>query len=307
MPDRIPELDSLASEAKEVTMMPAEEVRRRGNRRRTTRRASIAAGTAALAVVAGFGIWQSPLADGLRTPQWANTAVPSPTPSDSPSQTSSPSPAPTQTPTHTPNLPPALVAPTWDNLPTGEMLSDPSVPGSVVELSEYEGPGQAAKGLCDPGEWGNPSSFLVREYGGDVEGAEPFYWAAVLGYDSVAEADAGYAAIHEAAADCGPQLEETGWHDPRIYDLSADLPPIADTDADPVVLSSFSAVALSNDPNAAPGVFNDTLIIQAGERVLWVALSFEGWDHNCVLGQDPDMDQCAMGYSLQDMYDALVK
>lgn len=78
------------------------------------------------------------------------------------------------------------------------------------------------------------------------------------------------------------------------------------TDADPVVLSFFGTVALSADPDNEPGVFSDTLIVQAGERVLWVTLGFEGWDHNCVVWEDPDLPQCAMGAGLQDMYDALV-
>ncbi|HMR48311.1 MAG TPA: hypothetical protein PKE40_04105 [Arachnia sp.] len=306
MPDRIPELDSLAAEAKEVPMMPADEVRRRGTRRRTTRLAGIAAGSLAVVAVAGFGIWQSPLADGLRTPQWADTAVPSPEPTETPTETPPPSPTPTNT--ETPTIPgPTLVPPTWDNLPTGEMLSDPAVPGSVTQLADYEGPGQSAKGLCGPGDWGTPSTFLVREYGADLEDAEPFYWAAVLGYDSAADADAGFAALHEAAAQCGTQLVDAGWNDPRTEDLSGSLPPVENTDADPVVMSFFGSVALSDDPDSDPGVFSDTLIVQAGERVLWVSLGFEGWDHNCVVWEDPDMDQCAMGYSLQDMYDALVK
>ncbi|MEZ5087007.1 MAG: hypothetical protein R2722_12395 [Tessaracoccus sp.] len=308
MPDRIPELDSLAAEAKEVTMMPADEVRRRGNRRRTTRRTAIAAGSLALVAVAGFGIWQSPLADGFRPPDWA--AVPSPEPTESESQVPLPSPSPTRTDAEPPNIPAPnqVVPPTWDNLPTGEMLTEPGAPTPVIVLDEYQGPGQNAKGLCDPGNWGDPSTFLVREYGADFEDAEPYYWAAVLGYDSATDADAGFAAIHDAVANCGPQLEAAGWHDPMIEDLSGDLPPVSDTDADPVVMSFFGGRALSADPNTDPGAFTDTLIVQAGERVLWVTLALEdAWGHPCVIWEDPDLPQCAMGSGLQDMFDALVE
>ena len=86
MPERIPELDRLAAEAKEVDMLPAAEIRRLGNRRRTTRHVAVAGVVAALALVAGLGIWQSPLLEQYRNPQWANTAIPE-TPSPAPTET----------------------------------------------------------------------------------------------------------------------------------------------------------------------------------------------------------------------------
>lgn len=306
MPDRIPELDVLVSVAKEVPMMPADEIRRRGTRRRTARLAGITAGSLALLAVAGFGIWNSPLADGLRSPQWANTAVPSPEPTETPSET--PVPSPTPTPTQTPTIPdPGPVAPTWDNLPTGAMLTEKGVEPPLAVLAQHEGPGDVPLGACQPTDWGAPATFLVQGYGEASMSWGPYYWAAVLGYDSAADADAGFSALHEAAADCGARLVEAGWRDPRTEDLSGSLPPVENTDADPVLMSFFGTVALPGDPDNDPGIFSDTLIVQAGERVLWVTQSFEGWDHNCVLNEDVDLPQCAMGAGLQDMYDALVK
>lgn len=61
MPDHIPEFDPFMSEAEDVPMLPPSEIRRRGDRRRAIRRTSLATGSLALAVIAGFSFAQSPL------------------------------------------------------------------------------------------------------------------------------------------------------------------------------------------------------------------------------------------------------
>lgn len=94
MPDHIPELDQFLSASEGVPMMPAHEVRRRGNRRRTVRRTGIAAGAMAVLLAAGIGIWQSPLLrsshDGIAVPATPSPSVTEPSESPTPDPTESP-------------------------------------------------------------------------------------------------------------------------------------------------------------------------------------------------------------------------
>lgn len=311
-------------------MMPADEVRRRGNHRRTTRRASIAAGTAALALVAGFAVWQSPLADGFRTPQWANTAVPSPTPTDSPSPSpspttsSSPTPTSSSTPdtnpsptssskpstTQQPNLPPAPVAPTVDNLPTSDMLDQPGAdPLTAVDQDEIPPDTPAELDVCNTGDYGLPDTFLSRWFTyGDPTDLIHVPAASVLGYASADQAKEGFDEIRDAAAGCGTRLEELGWSDPRINDVTSEVPfyPVW-AGTDDTEMAYFTMMALPQDPDNEAGFFVDTVVVRAGERVLWVSHSFEGWDNECSLVPDSDIDQCPMSAGLQDMVEHLVK
>lgn len=111
MPDHIPEFDPFMSEAEDVPMLPPSEIRRRGDRRRAIRRTSLATGSLALAVIAGFSFAQSPLMTmGPKLPNIAQPATPtpsaspseSPSPEESESPTPDPSPSPTAEPTPTP-------------------------------------------------------------------------------------------------------------------------------------------------------------------------------------------------------------
>ena len=306
MPDRIPELDRLAAEAKEIPMLPATEIRRMGDRRRTVRRSGIAAVVVVIATALGFGVWASPLMDGTRGPQWANptptpTAVATddatPTADPSPTvvvtETSSPEPAPVETPTtvesptvepteaETPDpevtgggTTPAAEAnqPTWDNVPTLEMMY-PYDPTIAEVSSEYEGMGQAAKGLCDPGEWGDPTTILVREFTA-VDGEVST--AIVLGYESDEAAAAGYALIESAARNC-----PTAMNDPYFASFDA--------------TTSWSAYATSMHPYAEDDDyrwFNETHLVYSGNRVLWQVRNFAGQDHNCGVEPGNEAGQC---------------
>lgn len=278
MPERIPGLDQLADEAKEVTMLPASEIRHRGNRRRTTRR--VAAGTivGALLLTAGVGLWQSPLLDQFRDPQWATTAVP-----------------------ETPE--PTVIPPTWDNAPTAEMLFPDDAPGEIK--AEYEGPGQAAKGLCDPGEYGEPTVHLTREFG--APGDYPAYLdATVFGYDSPEAASRGFALIRDAALNCAePMATRSGLTDPRVADETAELP----FDASAVTAQPTDAAYVRQAgliPDSDDGMWGATLVVQAGERVLWITRTVVGMDDNCVASaDDPDVMQCQEAAALPEALEAL--
>ncbi|NLE97596.1 MAG: hypothetical protein GX596_06370, partial [Propionibacterium sp.] len=145
MPERIPELDRFLTHTEETPMMPASEVRRRGDRRRTVRRSAMGAGALALTVVAGFGLAQTPLFDG-RAPDPDAIPLPAdPTSEPAPTWPQSEEPRPTD---------PAAPAPSWANVPAADELFHAEVPAEV--RAEQEGLPQAALSFCDPGAYGDP-------------------------------------------------------------------------------------------------------------------------------------------------------
>ena len=312
MPERIPQLDQLSARAKEVPMLPPSEIRRLGARRRATRRAVTTVGVAALAVAAGFGLYSSPLLDGLRDePMWATTASPSPEPTRTPSPTPTVTPPvvdPTQTPVGPSSGPtgPATPARTlgWVTVPGVEAFFPPEAldAGKVMgERTELGG----AKGVCDPGEVGSPNAVLVREIGG-VDNTEPFGWASVLQYDSAADATRAFRTIRDAALACEEQMTDAGLTNPRTADYSADVPFDATTvDADPVAMAYLTGSGLI--PDADEGIFSSTLVLQAGDRVLWLAEKVQGMDYNCGPAPDNDAEQCAMPAALAEAARNLLK
>lgn len=294
MSDQIPSFRSFVDDARDVPKLAASEVRRRGDRRRATRRAAVA--TTAIAAVAamGFGVVQlSNLgADGVPAvpaPSESPSASESPTPDSTPSE--SPSPSESSSPSESPQ--PAVTA---DLLPTGEEMGHPQAP-SVV-LDEYEGLGQAAKDICDPGVWGDPTSSVTREYGAG-EDYPPYIHAMLLQYASADDAATGMSELHEGYAACAERLagnEELS--DASFHDVTDQLPvDTAAIPADPtkVTYGTFGALVTGADE----GHFGQVLIAQLGDRVLWVSQDFIGQDDNCSIGHDPDLEQCTIPRSTQ--------
>ena len=307
MPDRIPQLDDLAATAKESPMLSPSEIRRRGDRRRAGRRTVGAVAVLALAV-GGVTVWNSPLLDDARDPQWADqspTTTQSPGPTPSPEQT---------TPVASPDATPPEIEvepPTWASVPTAEMLREDQ-PEALLELrGEYEGPGQAAKGYCDPGAeaWGDPGTFLVREFGHPDDGYETYIWATVLGYPSVELAEEAYAGLRDGVARCPERIGEVGYYpDPVGHDLTDDLPFDPAWAGDRATDHAFLASVGMSPGGETPGLFNDTLIVRAGDRVLWVTGDFIGWDHNCSVAEEPDLaGQCQIPAATREMVEALVR
>lgn len=293
MPERIPELDRLAAEAQEVPMLPASEIRRRGNRRRTTRHVAVGGVVAALALTTGFGIWQSPMLENLRGPQWATTAIPetpSPAPSDDGTPVESPTQPPTQLETEAP-APSTVIPPTWDNAPTPEMFSPPEAPDVIK--NQYESMGQAAKGLCDPGNYGEPTTILTREMGAAPEEYGSYLDAIVFGYATAEEATATFDVLKDAALNCEEAMEtRSNLTDAGVHDATSEVPfDAAVIDAEPTRMAYVTYAGLI--PDSDSGLFGETLLLQAGERLLWVTTTIEGQDFNCSPGSDdPDMMQC---------------
>lgn len=307
MPERIPELDRLAAGAKETPMLPPTEVRRRGDRRRMIRRSSIAAVAVTAITALGVGVWASPLMDGAREPQWANTAVPSPTASASdPTVVASPSVEPTPSTEPSPSVDatlspdptgvaPGVDAPSWANVPTLEDIRWDVPAGPNID--EYEGMGQSAKGLCDPGSYGDPTTVLVRDFAYEEGG---YITAVVLGYPTDEAASAGYDLLTESAATCEDQLAGIPLERPSA-EHNTDLP------FDPAWVSTTPSradhfIAMGALPGQDSGLFNISMMVQAGNRVAWLVEVAEGQDYNCSVRADNEVaGQCRFPEILPDV------
>ncbi len=298
MPERIHELETLAAAAEEAPMLPANEIRRRGDRRRTTRRAGLSVAAVGVIAALGTGVWAaSPVLFEDEQPTWADS--PTPTPTSDPTTSPQPEPTPTDDPDgEAPVLP---EQPTWANVPSLALVY-PYGSSMVEVLGEYEEIGDRQIGLCDPGALGEPTTVLVREFG--IQGELPTY-AIVLGYADEEAASQGYDRIFDAAVGCETQMTEAGWDRTSVAeDTRLPFDPSA-VDATPARASYFFGMAVKEGEDV--GVFNDTMVLQAGERVAWLVTSFEGMDNNCSVLPDDDAMQCSFARSLPDVTELLVQ
>lgn len=291
MPERIPELDRLASAAQEVPVLSASEIRRRGSRRRLTRHVAVGVGACAFALAAGFGTVQ---AFAPSTPDWAN---PSPVPTVS---------APEATPTAAPSGPSVLTglaAPTWENMVTPDLLfTQGEVPGVVKDDSE--GPPAAGSTACASPEVGDPTTVLTRTMGLEGERWPALYHATIYGYPDVARAEAAFDQLKAENLTCRQRLSEQGWTAPSTQDLTDDVvftPPVGAEDAQVAYTLSMGG------PDAASemGLFVETTLIRTGARVLVLTQQFEGMDYNCSVVADPDIAQCAAPAALDAIAERL--
>ncbi|MHA6524381.1 hypothetical protein [Tessaracoccus sp. G1721] len=303
MPEHIPQLDDLAAQAQEVPMLPAHEVRRLGDRRRTTRRAGLAVAAVGAVAALGVGVWAvAPLLRGADNPDWAASPSPTVSPTSSPSASPDPTPSPSPTEAPSPTAPALPMPPTWANVPTAELMYPYGSSPLVAVLSETETMGETAKGLCDRGEWGSPTTTLVRSFG--IEGEQPTY-AIVLGYADEAAASEGYDQIHTAAVECESIMTEAGWD--RVSSAEDTRLPFdgSTVEEEPTRAAYFFGMAVMEGEDL--GVFNDTLVMQAGERVVWLVSTFEGMDNNCSVLANDDAGQCSFAKSMPEVLELLVK
>lgn len=247
-------------------MLPPSEIRRLGNRRRITRRVTTGIAAAALLAVAGFGVYSSPLLDEvLNGPDWANTTSPSPQPT------------------------PRELG--WETVPGVEAFFPPEGLGLGTVLAEQTELG-TGKGTCDPGALGSPNAVRVREVAG-VGFEKPFGWATVLQYDTAAEATVSFEMIRDAALGCSGQAADSGLTDPSFRDYSAQVAFDASTvEAEPVTMAYISGGGLL--PGSDEAIFSDTVVLQAGDRVLWLTESVQGMDFNCGPAPVNDAVQCVL-------------
>ena len=301
MPEPIPQLDLLAAQAKEAPMLSAQEVRRLGDRRRTTRRVGLSVAAVGAVAALGVGVWAAvPLIAPDDGPDWAASPTPTVSPTVSPDPTVTPSPSPTDVPS--PSAPTVPAPPTWANVPTLELMYPYGSSPLVAVLSETETMGETAKGLCDRGEWGSPTTTLVRSFG--IEGEQPTY-AIVLGYADEAAASEGYDQIHTAAVECESIMTEAGWD--RVSSAEDTRLPFdgSTVEEEPTRAAYFFGMAVMEGEDL--GVFNDTLVMQAGERVVWLVSTFEGMDNNCSVLANDDAGQCSFAKSMPEVLELLVK
>ena len=337
--------DAFLEETRAMTPLPASEIRRLGDRRRTRRRTGIAASVAgvtavavtALAIGTGFNRRDTPeIAAPSSVVASASTATPSPTSSapQTPSPTNEASRTTQNTPTVTPSSdpaqtsPPATVSPTatttqatpgstgpaltqgpftvptWVNVPTvAEMFPNAQTP--VKQTGQFEGIGQAAVGLCDPGEHGAPTKVLRREFAwsGDSKASKT---AVVFSYASVDEATAQYQRLNRAAANCRTQLASSG-HTNTSVDHEANLPFNPDVvDVSPTRAEFYVATG-TRPEQVDEGWWNVSMVIQSGNRVLWTVETFTGQDYNCSAQKDDVAGQCAFPASMDAMTKRLVR
>ncbi|MBK7820924.1 MAG: hypothetical protein IPJ61_07535 [Tessaracoccus sp.] len=308
MPDRIPQLDDLATAAKETPMLSPAEIRRRGDRRRATRHTTSAIAAVLALTVGGVTVWNSPLLDNIRTPQWAAPGPTTPTtqtplnPLTSPSQPADPTGSP---------VAPAVIPPTWANLPTAEIFNARQQAPWVSLVGEFEGEGESGRGYCDPGRiYGTPSTELVRVFGSPEAEISESIWATVLGYPSVERAEQAFATLRDGVANCPERIEQIGkYPNPKGYDNTADLPFDPEWAGGAPTDHAFLTSVGMDPPGEFGGLFSDTLLVRAGDRVLWVTQDVYGPDHNCSIAPDDEHipEQCLIPAAMQETVETLVK
>lgn len=292
-----------------MTPLPAHEIRRRGNRRRFRRRAAITGGVATLAAAAITAVAVSTsLVERTTAPTWAGTpsqqvtsTTSSAPPSSSDAPTSSPSPSGSSTPSasSTPSPSPAaalLPQPTWANVPGVALVLGEQSRGK--QALQYEGKGQAAKGLCDPGEFGSPTTHLVREFA--YTGSTGDYaFAQVLGYGSVDEASAAYEKHVDAARGCAKRYDSSTEFTAAQVVVGQEMPveaPGADVAPARQYYSTLAAKRVDN----GDGQWNDTWVVQVGNRVMVLVSMVSGQDYNCGVDPTSEAGQCVFPAHAQD-------
>lgn len=259
--------------------------------------------------VGAFLLWRSPAFQQIAVPA-------SPTPTQIPTTSSAPTTAPTGAVSVTPE-PDASLSPTpaspssaastaagaaqtaltgtpsKNNLPDAAMVAGGS---SATLVNEYEGPGQEAKGLCDPGRWGDPTFFQVRVF--NSKRPTGYVWASVLGYRSPEEAQSGFDMIRQAAASCDKSLKAEGLKGATVTDSSAKVPfDASSVSADVVKVAYYSATAKQGKQQN----FGDSLLVRADNRLLWVASSMTGTLAQCSAAPAEGKQQCALAAGLDEM------
>lgn len=293
MPDKNP-FDPLREEAGAVPTPPASEIRARGDRRRARHQAALAGalgGTLAIAVAA--------LA--ITTP-WANTSphiagtpsIPPTTPTSAspsnptssnstPSRTTPPSlsPSPVTSASTVPpsttstSRAPAAPGPTFANLPDVELLFPQGSEG--VHISQYEGIGQAAKGICDQGNYGEYSSVVTREFTAD--GLSRI--VQVFQYKSSEQAAEAAAAMEADASSCAQRLEGDDRYQTPRDDPNRTMPYNRTSPTGVRVEKLSYRMTLARLAGQDSGVFNETTVVHVGNRVVLAVDTSMGQDRNC--------------------------
>lgn len=305
---------SFQEEANTVQKMSASEIRQLGNRRRTHRRLGIASGIAAATVVAvgavamNLGAFNTSRIDIAGTPSGSATstgatptptAAPTPTPSR-PASTVNPTPTgpasttfPKSTSPASSDQPPTV---DWTNVPAVAQMF-PLDPSLGRQLEQYEGLGQTALGQCDPGDprlalqdANEPVTILTRTFNwvGGEDDTVVGRTARVIELSSAESATRVYNLYLDMARNCPARFQNsTEFTTPRVYDPGSELPFDGSGATQPARAAYLSMILIRQ--NSDVGMFNETMVVQSGNRVMLLTATFNGMDHNC--GVEPQ-NQC---------------
>lgn len=316
MPETDP-FDLLREEAGAVPTPPASEIRARGERRRARHQASLATAVAgsmavAVGVLAITTPWSTTNPQIAGTPSVASPTAPTPTappnsasstptastataiPSTSePETTPKPTPtAPRSTPQETPaetttsrtstpgttattSQTPAASAPTFANLPGVELLFPYGAQG--IRTSQYQGIGQAAKGICDQGNHGEYSSVVTREFTADDLSRS----VQVFQYKSSEQAAEAAAAMEADASSCAQRLEGDDRYQTPRDDPNRTMPYNRTSPTGVRVEKLSYRMTLARLAGQDSGVFNETTVVHVGNRVVLAVDTSMGQDRNC--------------------------
>lgn len=270
-----PRLDSLFDgfaddSALDTQPLPASEVRRLGTRRRTRRVVGLTAGALGLTLVAGgIALNSSLLGATPAQPEWAATPT---------------------TPTT-----PAITAdrPTWADVPTAqEIFWD--APGDLAPSGpDVPGLGGVVPSACmgDPAELGATTT-LVRPFdgGNDLLISE---YVVVFGFESTTDATKARAILNGWYADCEATLASEGATRVVVTTAPDDLDLGQAGDSVSPTSATYHSVMYIDDRSAAEeGHFEDVVVAQLGDRIVWTTAQFDGNENNCYWNDDSGAPVC---------------
>ncbi|HSN42441.1 MAG TPA: hypothetical protein VLR88_00115 [Propionibacteriaceae bacterium] len=249
--------------------LPASEVRRLGTRRRTRRVTGLTAGALGLTLVAGGIAFNSSLFGATdATPDWAATPT-------------------VTTPVVT------IDRPTWANVPTGKEIywdkagdlapSGPDVTGLTGVLPS------ACMG--DPGKLGATTT-LVRRFDGGTS-LLINETVVVLGFDSTADATKATSILNGWYAGCEATLRADGASHAVISTAPEplDLGDAGDA-VSPSSATYHSLLYIDDRSPEGDGHFEDVVVAQLGDRIVWTTAQFDGNENNCYWSPDSGAPLC---------------
>ena len=263
--------------------LPASEVRRLGDRRRTRRHTGLAAGTLGLTLLAGTalavnGDWFG--TTGPAQPDWAAT----PTVTRAPTEPVSTNDAPTSA-----------------DLPTAQQVFW-NVPGDLTPTGPDVNNLAPAPSACmgDPSDL-SATTTLVRRFDGGA-GLRINETVVVLGFESAADATRAKGIIDGWYVSCVAQLKSAGASHAFVTNAPDALRLGAAGDAVTPSSGTYHAVTYIDSASAPDeGHFEDVVVAQLGDRIVWTTARFDGNENNCMPTAGDGAPQCTVAAQLADV------
>lgn len=161
-------------------------------------------------------------------------------------------------------------------------------------------------GQCDAGPVGSPQTVLTRLYSAQDGSGEPPRGARVVAYASPQEATDAYRQMVNAAVDCATREATTN----RLTSPAVDTQTV---DHDPAAISAqpvrvhYSTLSGRNDnpDETLRGTWVDTLVLQAGNRVMYLTMEVDGQDYNCGANPSDVIGACDLPTNVQKYLELL--